>query len=57
MIVAILAEGIITRLGLQGLLLDLDLLTQLGELERNISKQIKFQFAKRDLNTQVLLKF
>ena len=35
----------------------LDLLTQLGELERNISKQIKFQFANRNLNTQVLLKF
>ena len=47
----------IARLGLQGLLLGLDLLTQLGELERNISKQIKFQFGNRDLNTQVLLKF
>jgi hypothetical protein len=35
----------IVRLGLQGLLLGLDLLTQLGELERNIYKEIKFQFA------------
>lgn len=47
----------IAHLGLQGLLLGLDLLTQLGELERNISKQIKFQFGNRDLNTQALLKF
>ena len=47
----------IVRLGLQDFLLGLDLLTQLGELERNISKQIKFQFGNRDLNTQVLLKF
>jgi hypothetical protein len=30
---------------------------QLRELERNISKQIKFQFENRNLNTQVLLKF
>ena len=47
----------IARLGLQGFLLGLDLLRQLGELERNISKQIKFQCANRNLNTQVLLKF
>jgi hypothetical protein len=47
----------ISRLGLQVLLLGLDLLTQLGELERNISKQIKFQFANRNLNIQVLQKF
>jgi len=32
-------------------------LTQLRELEHNISKQIKFQFENRNLNTQVLLKF
>jgi len=32
-------------------------LTQLGELERNISKQIKFQFANLNLKTQVLLRF
>ena len=47
----------IARLGLRGLLLGLDLLMQLRELERNISKQIKFQFENRNLNTQVLLKF
>jgi IS5 family transposase len=47
----------IACLGLQGLLLGLDLLTQLGELERNISKQIKFQFANLNLKTQVLLRF
>ena len=46
----------IARLGLQGFLLGLDLLTQLGELERNISKQIKFQFENRNLNTQVLMR-
>ena len=47
----------IARLGLRGLLLGLDLLAQLRELERNIYKQIMFQFEKRNLNTQVLLKF
>ena len=47
----------IARLGLRGLLLGLDLLMQLRELERNISKQIKFQFENRNLNNQVLLKF
>jgi hypothetical protein len=47
----------IARLGLRGLLLGLDLLMQLRELERNIYKQIKFQFENRNLNTQVLLKF
>jgi transposase len=47
----------IARLGLQGLLLGLDLLTQLEELKRNFSKQIKFQFANRNLNNQVLQKF
>jgi hypothetical protein len=47
----------IARLGLRGLLLGLDLLAQLRELDRNIFKQIKFQFENRNLNTQVLLKF
>ena len=43
----------IARLGLEGLLLGLKLLTQLRELESNISKQIKLQFENRNLNTQV----
>jgi hypothetical protein len=43
----------IARLGLKGLLLGLELLTQLRELEHNISKQIKLQFENRNLNTQV----
>jgi IS5 family transposase len=47
----------IARLGLRGLLLCLDLLTQLRELDRNISKQMMFQFENRNLNNQVLLKF
>ena len=48
---------VIARLGLRGLLLGLDLLTQLREFEGNISKQIKFQFECRNLNTQVILNF
>ena len=47
----------IARLGLKGLLLGLDLLKQLGELKRNISKPIKFQFENRNLNNQDLMKF
>jgi IS5 family transposase len=47
----------IARLVLQDLLLGLDLLTQLGELERDIFKQIQFRIGNRDLNTQILLKF
>jgi hypothetical protein len=41
----------IARLELRGLLLGRDLLTQLRELERNIIKQIKFQFENRNLIT------
>jgi hypothetical protein len=46
----------IARLGLKGLLLGLDLLKQLRELERNISKRISFEFEKQNLYAQVSLK-